>query len=83
MIAVYIIETHFGTYYTGLTNSIIRRWREHSSGQSSYLKRVKPKEVVWIWFVGNYTIARRLEKNIKRVGANKFYIRWNNGSYKL
>jgi putative endonuclease len=75
MIAVYIILTHYGTYYTGMTNSIIRRWGQHVRGESSYLRRVKPKEVVYIEFWPNYSVAGRRERYIKRIGAGKFLIK--------
>lgn len=75
MIAVYIILTHYGTYYTGMTNSLIRRWHEHVSGQSSYLRRVKPKEVVYVELWPTYSMAGKREKMIKRIGARKFLIK--------
>jgi putative endonuclease len=70
----YIITTHFGTYYTGITNSIIRRWKEHNSGNSSYLSRFKPKEVVYIYYSATRSEAYRLEQKIKRIGAKKYLL---------
>ena len=57
-----------------MTNSIIRRWYEHSTGQSSYLRRVKPKEVVYVEFYSNYSKAARREHHIKSIGAKKFLL---------
>jgi putative endonuclease len=34
MYFVYIIETEDGTYYTGQTNNLLRRLKEHVSGKS-------------------------------------------------
>jgi len=75
MVAVYIILTHYGTYYTGMTNSIIRRWSEHVNGQSSYLRRVPAKEVVHLEFWPNYSIASSRERYIKRMGARVFLVK--------
>ena len=71
----YIVATHYGTFYTGITNSIIRRWKEHVNGKSSYLRRVKAKEVVWLIVCDDRKIARSYELMIKRVGARKFLIK--------
>lgn len=78
MICVYIIYTHVGTFYTGMTNSLIRRWHEHVNGMSSYLRRVKPKEVVWVEFYKTYSEAGRREQYIKNRGARRFLMKVNN-----
>lgn len=75
MIAVYIIRTHFGTYYTGMTNSLIRRWGQHIGGKSSYLRRVRPREVVHVEFYPNYSKASKKERYIKSVGARKYLLK--------
>jgi predicted GIY-YIG superfamily endonuclease len=75
MVCCYIISTHYRTYYTGITNSIIRRWREHVNGQSSYLSKFTPKEVVYISFYESRKEAARFERYIKRLGAGKFLLR--------
>lgn len=69
---VYIIETHFGTYYTGITNNLLRRWKEHKAGQSSYLSKSKPKQVIYSVGCINRRSAHKLEVKIKRVGALKY-----------
>lgn len=71
-VIVYIISTHYGTFYTGITNNLIRRWKEHRTGKSSYLRRYKPKEVIHIEFFNTRTEARRKEVKIKKTGANKY-----------
>lgn len=74
-VIVYIILTHYGTYYTGITNSIIRRYNEHLSGKSSYLSKYTAKEVVHIeWFKTRKEAARK-ERYIKKVGANKYLLK--------
>jgi putative endonuclease len=69
---VYIIETHYGTYYTGITNNILRRWKEHVAGQSSYLSKFKPKQIIHIETCLNRRDAHRIEIRIKLIGAAKY-----------
>lgn len=71
----YIIRTHYGTYYTGITNNLIRRYKEHLDLKSSYLSRFKAKEVIHIeWFKTRKEAARK-ERYIKRVGAKNYLLR--------
>jgi predicted GIY-YIG superfamily endonuclease len=72
----YIILTHYGTHYCGITNSLTRRWKEHVSGQSKYLSIYKPKEVVWIEVYPDYKAAAQREKQIKKFGVGKFFKKW-------
>lgn len=74
MIALYIILTHFGTYYTGITNSIIRRWNDHKEGKSSYLRKFSPKEVVYIEFYNDRKEAAKNERRVKKIGAKKYML---------
>ena len=72
-ICLYIILTHYGTYYCGITNNLQRRWKQHSSGQSKYLAKWKPKEVVYVEFLVGYETALKREKQIKQIGPGKFF----------
>jgi len=74
-IIVYIIVTHYGTYYTGITNNLIRRWKEHKEGKSSYLSKFKPKEVIFIESFNTRKEAARKERYIKKVGAYKYLLK--------
>lgn len=71
-VIVYIVATHFGTHYCGITNNLIRRWKEHVNGKSSYLRRVKPREVVYVEMFENRRMAARKERKIKSFGVSKF-----------
>jgi putative endonuclease len=71
-ICLYIISTHIGTHYTGITNNLVRRWKEHSNGQSSYLSKYVPKEVIYVEFFVTRKLAARKEKEVKRVGAGQY-----------
>lgn len=69
MYFVYIIETEDGTYYTGMTNDVARRFQEHLSGNSkgaAYLKMHKPLYVVYLTECITRGEAIRLENRIKR-----------------
>lgn len=70
----YIILTHYGTYYTGITNNIIRRWNEHKEGKSSYLSKFKAKEVIHIEVFISRKLAAKREREIKRIGARKYLL---------
>ena len=74
MILVYIIKTHYNTHYCGITNNLIRRWKEHSTGKSSYLRYKKPHSVVHIEYFENRKLAAKREKIIKRIGVSKFVL---------
>jgi putative endonuclease len=67
MYYVYIIETADGTYYTGMTNSPLRRFKEHLSGKrgATYLKTHQPQYVVYLSECGDRGTAMRLEYKIK------------------
>ena len=74
-IVCYIINTHYGTFYTGITNNLIRRWKEHKAGKSSYLRKFKPKEVVHIEVFDNRKLAAKKERYIKKIGAKKYLLK--------
>lgn len=75
LICVYIIATHFGTYYTGITNNLVRRWKEHITGQSSYLSKFKAKEVCYVEFHESRRGAAKKEQYIKTMGAKNYMLR--------
>lgn len=74
-VCLYIIITHYGTYYTGITNNLIRRWREHSTGKSSYLRKFIGKEVVHVEYFNDRRLAHKQELKVKRIGARKYLIK--------
>lgn len=75
MVVLYIIQTVHGTYYTGITNSIIRRWKEHKSGRCRYTREHRPKEVVHIEVHQTRVQAARKERKVKRIGAKKYMLK--------
>ncbi len=71
---VYIVETVDGTYYTGMTNNLARRFSEHvsdSSRSAAYLRMHRPAYVVYITECKNRSDAMRLEQRLKNDHAFK------------
>lgn len=63
---VYIIECKDGTYYTGRTWNLHRRWQQHLSGfGSKYTARHRPKQIVYYEIFKKFDDARRREKQLK------------------
>ena len=69
MYFVYIIETEDGTYYTGMTNNLSRRFSEHLSNtahSATYLRLHRPVYVVYIKECETRSEAMKLEYRIKK-----------------
>lgn len=64
---VYILKCNDGSYYTGVTNNIIRRLSEHESGRSegAYTASRRPVQLVYAEEFGYILNAIAREKNIK------------------
>lgn len=72
---VYILRCDKLVYYTGLTNNMERRIKEHRTKKSGYTAKFKTKEIVFLYKVENRKVARRLEIYIKSIGAKRFLIK--------
>ena len=69
--SVYILECKDGTYYTGYTNDLERRLKEHndSKGGSKYTRYKRPVKLVWkkeYRYLRNAMSAERLIKKLQR-----------------
>jgi len=67
---VYIIKTRLGTLYTGATNNIKKRFKEHVSQGSKtakYLLGKDPLELVYVQEVSSKSEALSLEAKIKKL----------------
>lgn len=63
---VYILECNNGSYYTGYTNHLIKRYHLHLSGKASkFTRSFKPLRLLQHWVVAHQSTALRLEKHIK------------------
>ncbi|WP_020401719.1 GIY-YIG nuclease family protein [Gracilimonas tropica] len=64
---VYMIRCTNGSIYTGCTNNLIRRWKQHVQGKGAkYLKAHTPKEVVFVEHHANQSEACSREYEIKQ-----------------
>ncbi|MBU4343358.1 MAG: GIY-YIG nuclease family protein [Candidatus Omnitrophica bacterium] len=65
---VYIVECTNGTYYTGYTNNLENRIKEHNKGHGSkYLRGKGPIKLVWCKEYGYYKRAVSKEREIKKL----------------
>ena len=72
---VYIIETAKGTYYTGITTDIARRWAEHSGEHSvqskskgaKYFRSQVPEKFVYLEDGHDRSTASKREAEIKKL----------------
>lgn len=66
---VYIVECRDGTYYTGYTNNLERRIREHNNTArgAKYLRGKLPVELVYTRRYKYYKRALNAERKIKKM----------------
>ena len=63
---LYIIECKTGEFYTGITQDVIERVQEHNRGRACrYTKFRAPVKLVYREGCGNYSEARKREKQVK------------------
>jgi tRNA/rRNA methyltransferase len=65
---VYILLCADGTFYTGYTGDLSRRFKQHQSGAipRSYTKSRRPVKLVWANEFSTKEEARACEKKVKR-----------------
>ena len=65
---VYILHCADGTYYTGYSGSLARRFKQHQSGSipRAYTKSRRPVKLVWAGEFDTKDGARAYEKKLKR-----------------
>ena len=66
---VYIVECQDGTYYTGYTNDLEKRLREHNDGKrgARYTRGKRPVRLVWEKEYGYLKSACKTERIIKQL----------------
>ena len=64
---VYMLECVNGSYYTGYTTDIKRRYQEHLQGTAKckYTRSFPPKRIAANWEVESISAALKLESHIK------------------
>jgi putative endonuclease len=61
-----------GNLYTGCTNNVIRRWRQHVEGTGAkYLRAHPPKEMVYVEQLENQSQACKREYEIKQFSKSQ------------
>lgn len=71
---VYILYCANNTYYTGYTNDLARRYKEHLAGSAKckYTRSFKPLRIAQSWEVsGDKATAMKMEKFIKSLSRKK------------
>lgn len=72
---IYLIETHCGKIYTGITKNLLRRWKQHCLGVKGkgarFLQIYPPKELIYWEIVENHSRAIKREIEIKKFNAKK------------
>ena len=79
---VYIIECVNGSYYTGYTTDIERRYAEHEKGSRKcrYTQSFPPQKLAAWWIFKNRSDALRVENQIKslsKTGKQRLIADWN------
>ena len=65
---IYILECKDGSYYTGYTNNLRNRIKEHNSGHGAkYLRGKLPAKLAYAKEYRYYRNALRAERNIKKL----------------
>jgi len=60
-----------GRTYTGITDNLERRLKEHNLGRHSYTKRYIPWEVIYTEFLDSRLKAREREKYFKSAAGRR------------
>ena len=70
---VYIIETTKGSFYTGITTDIERRFQEHSSGKkgAKFFRSSSPVSIVFSKKFLNRSLASKYEAKIKKLNRQQ------------
>jgi putative endonuclease len=66
---VYILHCENGSYYTGYTSDLPKRYRSHLNGSASkYTRSFKPLRIAQCWkLLGDKSIAMTIESRIKKL----------------
>jgi len=65
---VYIVECSDGTLYTGISNNVAKRIREHNLGiGSKYTRGRRPVKLLAKWDCADKSNASKMEYRIKRL----------------
>lgn len=71
---VYILLCENGSYYTGYTTDLERRYQEHVTGSAKckFTQSFKPVKIAQSWKIhGDKSVAMKIEKFIKKLNKEK------------
>jgi len=71
---VYILNCDNGSYYTGYTTDVARRFQEHvqGTGKCKYTRSFKPLRIAQCWQIsGNKAMAMKVEQYIKKMSKKE------------
>lgn len=70
---VYILHCENGSYYTGYTTDLVRRYQEHRQGTAKckFTRSFKPVNIAQSWQFESKSLAMKIEKIIKQLSKIK------------
>nr|WP_274540004.1 GIY-YIG nuclease family protein [Xenorhabdus ehlersii] len=69
---IYLIRTRDGSLYTGITNNISCRFKQHAAGKGAkYLKGKAPLTLVYQSQVGDKSVALKMEYRVKKLSKQQ------------
>jgi putative endonuclease len=69
---VYILKCRDNSFYTGITNDPLKRFKEHASGKGGrYTRSHKPVKIVYLEKTSNRSKAMKREARIKKMTRQK------------
>ncbi|MDP3874942.1 MAG: GIY-YIG nuclease family protein [bacterium] len=75
MFKVYILQSlKDNSFYTGLTENLLQRLKDHNSGSSSYFNTKRPYKLVWYCVFKDKPKAIQFEKYLKN-GSGFAFVR--------
>ena len=71
---VYIIQSieHPDQYYSGLTDDVPTRLKDHNSGKSRHTSKYKPWKIISFHYFENEEVALKFEKYLKSGSGRAF-----------
>ncbi len=75
----YILLMDYKFFYTGITNNLNRRIKEHRTKKTGYTSKFDKKEYLMIYKNKNRKEARKLEVMMKKLGVKGFLKSHTNG----
>ena len=72
MFYTYILQSEkTGMFYRGMTNDLVRRFKEHNNSEEKFTKQGVPWRLVWYATKSTRSEAMKLEVKIKNIKSRK------------